>query len=66
MGHCCARCGRFGEWKKYRGKGSYKGRYLCQVCKTVKTISPKPKTRKRDRSGEKRERYLEEVAWRAS
>ena len=35
MGSCCARCMKFGEWKKYKKSGTYKGRPLCPMCRMI-------------------------------
>lgn len=62
MGSCCARCMKFGEWKKYRGQGSYKGRNLCTMCKLVVT-KPRNKTKKvTDNHGRDRQRHVDKVS----
>jgi hypothetical protein len=42
----CARCYRFGDWKKYKGKGTYHGRTLCVVCRTVASSKGKDRNGK--------------------
>lgn len=35
MGHCCARCMNFGDWKLYKKPGAYKDKPLCGTCTIV-------------------------------
>lgn len=58
MGSCCARCMKFGEWKKYRGAGVYNGKSLCALCRVV--VKPRVKTKKKpDNSSRDRQRHLD-------
>lgn len=42
MGSCCARCMKFGEWKKYKGSVvAYRGKHLCWMCRIILSHPPK-------------------------
>lgn len=61
MGSCCARCMKFGEWKKYKGAGVYKGKALCGLCRIV-VVKPKGKKKKKsNNSSRDRQRHLDKV-----